>query len=160
MLQLILDEFSWQRPGSRKSGFVWDGTGADPQLVRVRGATFSTYLPHAGIFREFAALEQAPEAILCFANRYGALKERLEFNPFSFWRMGIQQMRQLVTLSNAVTEGDWRRIPNALQPFLVDANLANADDIRAIRQKQRSGVAPSRCELAHAAVMRLCQSIM
>jgi hypothetical protein len=160
MLQLSLDEFSWQRPASRKKGFAWEGTGEHMQLVHVPGAAFSSFRPDAAIFREFAGLEQSPDAVLNFANRYGALRQRLEFNPFSFWRTGIQQMSQLVTLSDAVTAGDWKRIPKAIQPFLADPNLANAGDIRPIRQKQKHGELVSRNELAHAAVVRLCHAIM
>src|SRR5260370_23994124 len=160
MLQLSLDEFSWQRPASRKKGFAWEGTGEHMQLVHVPGAAFSSFRPDAAIFREFAGLEQSPDAVLNFANRYGALRQRLEFNPFSFWRTGIQQMSQLVTFSDAVTAGDWKRIPKAIQTFLADPNLANAGDIRPIRQKQKQGELVSRNELAHAAVVRLCHAIM
>src|SRR5438876_1147354 len=114
MMQLIVDDFTWHRPASRKRGFTWEGTGDDMRLVRVPGAAFNTYQPHPGIFRDFAGLEKTPEAVLNFANRYGALCERLEFNSFPFWRKGIQHMDELITLSDAVTVNDWKKIPEAL----------------------------------------------
>jgi hypothetical protein len=159
MLQLHLDDFTWQRPASRKRGFTWEGTGEDMCLARVPGAAFNSYRPHPGIFRDFARLEQTPKAVLSFANRYGPLRQRLEFNAFPFWRKGIQDMAKLVTLSDAVTAGDWNTIPEALAPFLANAYLRDAADIRPIRQKQKRGEEVSRNELAHAAVIRLWQAI-
>jgi hypothetical protein len=159
MLQFRLDDFTWQRPASRKKGFTWEGTGEDMRLVRVPGAAFHSYQPHPGIFRDFAGLEATPEAVLKFVNRYGTLHERLEFNPFPSWRQGIQHMAKLVTLSDAVTVGDWKRIPKALEPFLADASLSDAADLRPIRQKHKRGEEVSRNEQAHAAVMRLYHAI-
>jgi hypothetical protein len=158
-MQLILNNFTWQQPASRKKGFIWGGPEEDLGLVRVPGAEFNAYCPHPGIFRDFADLEQTPKAVLNFANRYGALRQRLEFNTFASWRKGIRQMKQLVTLSDAVTAGDGKQIAKALEPFLVEPSLANAADIRPIRQKQKRGEKVSRNEQAHAAVMRLYHAI-
>ena len=159
MLQLILDDFTWQRPASRKKGLAWEGRGEDLRLVRVPGAAFNSYRPHPGIFRDFAGLQQTPEAVLNFANRYGALRQRLEFNSLPFWRQGIRHMHELVTLSDAVTAGDWKRIPEALEPFLDDAFLADAADIRPIRPKQRRREKVSQNEQAQAAVTRLYHAL-
>src|SRR5215468_1509750 len=139
MLQLIFDDFRWQRPRSRKKGFRWQGAGEDPHLIRVPGAAFDPYPPHPGIFRDYADLEPTLEAVLHFANRYGTLCERLEFNAFAYWRKGIQQMKQLVELSDAVTQSDWKQIPRALEPFLADRSLAGAADLRPIHRKQERG---------------------
>jgi hypothetical protein len=159
MLQLILDDFTWQRPTSRKKGFTWEGPEDDPCLVRVPGAAFNPYHPHPGIFRDFAGCGQTPEAVLAFANRYGALHQRLEFDTFVSWRMGIQQMKQLVRLGDAVTEGECKKISEALEPFLADRSIATSADIRPIRRKQKRGEKVSPNELAHAAVMRLYHAI-
>jgi hypothetical protein len=159
MLQLILDDFTWQRPASRKKGFTWEGAGEEMRLVWVPGAAFHSYHPHPGIFRDFAGLAATPEAVLKFANRYGALRQKLEFNSFPFWRQGIQHMAELVTLSDAVTVGDWKRIPKALEPFLGDASLSDAADLHPIGQKHKRGEVVARNEQAHAAVMRLYHAI-
>jgi hypothetical protein len=159
MLPLIFDDFTWHRPAARKRGFTWAGAGQDMCLVPVPGAAFDRYQPHPGIFRDFAGLDRRPAAVLDFANRYGALCHRPEFNPFSSWRKGIQQMADLVALGGAVTEGPWRRIPEALEPFVANASLASAGDIRPIRRKQERGEAVSRNEQAQAAVARLYHAI-
>jgi hypothetical protein len=159
-LKLIFDDFTWQRPASRKKGFTWgEGTGEDRCLVGVPGAAFQPYCPHAGIFRDFAGLKPTPEAVLTFANRYGALHQRPEFNTLASWRQGIRHLNQLVTLSDAVTAGDCKQIARALEPFLAEPALADAADIRPIRQKQKRGASVSPDELAHAAVARLYQAI-
>ena len=116
----------------RKRGFAWDGTGEDARLVRVPGAAFAPYRPHPGIFRDFAGLDQTPAAILTFANHYGALRHRPELEPLAFWRKGIQHMAELVRLGDAVAAGDRKGLAAALGPFLADASLADAADIRAI----------------------------
>jgi hypothetical protein len=159
MLQLVLDDFTWQRPASRKRGFTWEGSDEDPCLVHVPGAAFLSYRPDPGLFRDFADWGQSPEAILNFANRYGSLVPRLEFNTLASWRQGIQEMNRLVALSDAVAAGDWKKLPKALAPFLTDASLADASDIRPIRQKQKRRETVSRNELADAAVMRLYHAI-
>jgi hypothetical protein len=159
MLKLILDDFIWQRPASRKKGFRWEGPEEDRRLVRVPGAAFTSYRPQQAIFRDFACCEPTPEAVLAFANRYGALRQRLEFDTLTSWREGIQQMSQLVCLSDAVTAGECKKISQALEPFRADPALATAADIRPIRQKHEHGEKVSRNELAHAAVMRLYHAI-
>jgi Putative ATPase subunit of terminase (gpP-like) len=158
MLNLILDDFTWPRPASRKKGFRWEGTGEDMCLADTAGASFTPYQPHPGIFRDFADLGQTPEAVLKFANRYGALRRRREWDSFPFWRKGIQQMNQLVTLSDAVTGGEGKEIPKALEPFLADAHLSEAADLRPIRQKLKRGENASLNDYAHAAVVRLCHA--
>ena len=156
---LILDEFNWQRPVSRKKGLLWEERDGYLTLANLPNAVFKPYQPHPGIFRDFADLRPTPEAALNFANRYGRLQDRPGLDSFDFWRQGIQHMSQLVALSDAVTQADWKRIPKALEPFLSNSSLASAADIRPISQKQRRGEEVSRNELAHAAVMRLCQAI-
>src|SRR5207245_11238979 len=103
MLKVIWDDFTWPRPTSRKRGFKWEVTGDDMRLVEMPGATFTDYQPGPAIFRDFADLEKTHQAVLNFANRYGPLCRRLEFNLFSDWRFGIQYMRALVALGDAVT---------------------------------------------------------
>jgi hypothetical protein len=159
MLQLLWDDFTWQRPTSRTRGFTWEGTGDAMRLVPVPAAAFHAYHPHPGIFRDFAGLKPTPRGILTFANRYGALRQEFELNPFPFWRKGIQQMAELVAVSDAVTAGDWKKIPQALAPILADTALADAADIRPIRVKQKRGEKVSRDELAHAAVTRLAHAL-
>jgi hypothetical protein len=159
MLRLILDDFTWQRPASRKKGFQWEGPQGDRSLARVHGAKFTPYRPPPGIFRDFAGLEPTPEAVLAFANRYGALRQRIGFDSFNLWQKGIRQMRQLVTLGDAVTDGDCKRISQALEPFLADPSLVTAADIRPIRRRYERGEKVPRDELAQAAVMRLYHGI-
>jgi hypothetical protein len=158
MLEVIWDDFTWQRPVSRKRGFAWDDTD-EMRLVRVPDAAFKSYKPHPGIFREFADLEQTPKAVLAFANRCGTFRERLEFNSFSTWCQGIHQMQELVQLADAVIADDWRRIPKALEPFLAAPFLANAPETRLIHQKQKGGETISRDELAHAALTQLYKRV-
>jgi hypothetical protein len=154
-----LDEFHWQRPVSRKKGFYWKGMRPDMRLACVPDAVFKTYQPHTGIFRDFARLEQTPEAVLNFANRYGALNERLEFNSFDLWRRGIRHFNQLVTLSDAVIDADCKRIAKNLEPFLSDRFLASAAHIRPILQKQKRGENITPSEQVHTALMCLIQAI-
>ena len=159
MLQLILDYFRWQRPPSRKKGFTWEGTGEERRLVCAPGVAFNSYRPHPGLFGDFAACEPTPEAVLTFANRYGALRQRLELNTLACWREGIHHLKKLVKLSDAVTVGDWKMIPKALAPFLADPSLANAADLRPLRQRQKRGENLSHNEQAHAAVIRLYHAL-
>jgi hypothetical protein len=159
MLRLIFDQFSWQRPAVRTKGFRWEGTGEDMRLAPCADATFQSYQPHPGIFRDFADLEPTPTAVLRFANRYGALRQNHALESFSFWQMGIYQMGLLVKLSDAVTAGDWTTIPQALQPFLDEASLATAAELRPLRQKQKRREEVTRNEWAHAAVLRLYLTI-
>src|SRR5262249_203304 len=110
------------------------------------------------IFRDFADLKQTPAAIVHFANRYGDLRgERM--SDFSFWLKGIQQMGDLVRLSDAVTTGDWKRIPQALQTFLADASLATSAELRPLRQKQKRSEVVTRNDQTQAAIMRLYHAI-
>jgi hypothetical protein len=159
MVQLIWDDFTWQRPVSRKRGFRWEGPDEALRLARVPGATFHAYRPHTGIFRDFAALQPTPADVLNFANRYGALRQSLELAPFSFWQRGIQHMGELVRLSDAVTAGDWNNIPEALTPLLGDDAPASAADIRPLRQKQKRQERASRNEQVQLAVLRLYHAI-
>src|SRR5262249_1519214 len=133
--------------------------GKDAGLVRVPGAAFDPYRPDPALFRDFAWLEPTLEAVLRFANRYGTLCQRLEYNTFAFWETGIPQMKQLVALCDAVTQSDWKQIPKALEPFLANRCLEGSDDLRPIRDKLKRGENVSRNELANAAVMRLYQAI-
>ena len=48
-------------------------------------------------------------------------------------------MKQLVALCDAVTQGDWRQIPKALEPFLANRSLEGAADLRPIHDKQKPG---------------------
>jgi hypothetical protein len=155
MLQLRLDEFTWERPTSRRKGFCWEPADGDLRLARVPGADFKPYQPDPGLCRDFADLPRTADAALKFANRYGALHQRLEFNSFSFWRKGIEYMCRLVALGDAVIQGDWRKIPGALEPFLRDPALAGSDDIRPLREKQKRGESLGQSEQIHAALTRL-----
>ena len=128
-------------------------------LVRVPGAGFEDYQPRPELFRDFANLERTPEAVVNFANRYGALRQRLEFDSFPFWRTGIEQMAHLVALIDAVAKGDRPALSRALEPFLADTAIATADDLRPIRQKRQRGEEVSRNEEAHAAVMRVYHAV-
>jgi Putative ATPase subunit of terminase (gpP-like) len=159
MLNPILDEFTWQRPASRRKGFAWEGAGEDLRLVDAPGAAFTDYKPHPGIFRDFADLGHSPEAVLKFANRYGALRKRREWDTLTFWRTGIQETNRLVRLSDAVTTGDWKKLPGTLAPFLADAHLSSADDLRPILDKQKRGEKASKNEQVHAAVVRLYHAV-
>jgi hypothetical protein len=156
---LALDLFTWQRPVFRKKGFQWEETDGDLRLVPVPGAALQAYQPHPGIFRDFADLEPTPEAVLNFANRYGTLQNRLEWNSFAFWRQGIQHFNQLVTLSDAVTGADREKISKALEPFLSNPSLASAGHIRPILQKQKRGENICPNKFVHAAVLCLIHAI-
>jgi len=158
MLELILNDFTWERPVSPKKGFMWRSWDNERQLIRVPGAEFVSYNPHAGIFRDFADLKQTPEAVLQFANRYGMLRNRLDFNDFSFWRMGIQQMSELVPLGDAIVGDDWKAIPKALEPFIGNP-LRDSEYLRPVRAKQERREQVTRDELAHAAIMCLYHAI-
>jgi hypothetical protein len=128
------------------------------QLLRAPGVEFVSYHPHDGIHRDFASLKQTPQAVLQFANRYGMLRERPEFNDFSVWRMGIQQMSELVPLGDAIVGDDWQAIPKALEPFLGNP-LRDSEYLRPICAKRERGEQVTRDELAHAAIMCLYHAI-
>jgi hypothetical protein len=159
MFVLAFDEFSWQQPVSKKRGFRWEGSGAAARLVPRADATFQAYQPHPGVFRDFADVEPTPTAVLRFANRYGTLRPAQTVEDLGFWQTGIQQMSNLVRISDAVRSADWTKIPEALQPFLDQAALASTEDLRRLVQKKKRREEITRDELAHAAVMRLYHAI-
>src|SRR5260370_10868560 len=155
MLQLIVDNFTWQRPTSRKKGLTWQGAGDEMNLALVPGDFFKDYCPDPAIFRDFAALDPKPTPVLTFANRYGLLRHELQFNTFRSWRTGIEQMKRLVKLGDAVSAGDWKGITRALEPFLEDARVALSDDIRPILEKRKRQENVPNNAIAHSALMRL-----
>lgn len=158
MLELILDDFTWERPVSPKKGFIWHSWDNEHQLIPVPGAEFVSYHPHAGIHRDFAFLKQTPEAVLQFANRYGMLRTRPAFNDFSYWRIGIEQMSELVPLGDAIVGDDWNAIPEALEPFLRDPRR-DSEYLRPVHAKRKRGEQVTRDELADAAIMCLYHAI-
>jgi hypothetical protein len=155
MFQLDLDKFTWQRPTSHKKGFTWQGAGDERNLVLVPGAFFKDYRPDPSLFRDFAALDPKPTPVLTFANRYGLLRHEPQFNTFWSWRTGIVQVKRLVKLGDAVSEGDWKGITGALEPFLEDARFAKSEDIRPILEKRKRQENVPTNAIAHAALMRL-----
>jgi hypothetical protein len=159
MLQLILDEFAWRRPASRKCGFAWQGVGEAMHLSCGPGHSLVEYRPRPGLFRDFAGLQSTPAAILKFANRHGALRRRPEWDSLLLWQQGVRRMRELVTLSDAVSAGTPRQLEKALEPFLADVSLRDADELRPIHQARNLEKKVPHNELLQAAVTRLYLSI-
>src|SRR5262249_47324664 len=130
MLTLALDDFTWERPAGRKKGFTWEGDGETLRLVEIPDVAFEKYQPHRGLYRDFASLPETTEAIVQFANRYGALgtvlpglrdgpvpmRERSE-GRFTDWVRDIQGMKKMVALADAVAAGDLDAIRAALGPL-------------------------------------------
>jgi hypothetical protein len=151
MLEINFDRFVWRRPASRRKGFTWQGAGDDMQLVAVPGAALKEYRPDPALFRTFASLDETPEAIGRFANRYGLLRERPEVCPLVFWRQGISEMRQAVALQDALDASDPEKVRKNIQPFLA----YDTEAAREIRKKLATGKRLTDQELFQAAVLRL-----
>jgi hypothetical protein len=159
MLRFHDDDFRWQRPVSRQRRFQWRTVGQEQELAPLPAAALEDYAPKQSLFPDFAYLESTPEAVLKFANQYGTLCRRPEWNPFSMWQQGIRQMRELVKLGDALTGGEEKRIPAALAPFLTRRYLASTAELRPIIKKQKRGEAISASEYVHGALMHLYHAI-
>jgi len=158
MLTIDLETFVWERPKSRRKGYAWQGSGDDMQLAPVPGVRFEKYrlerkksaASAAGLFRTFADVEETPGAILEFANRFGSLRERLEFCPLSVWKQQIALMRQQVQLQDALDAGDWKAVRDNLARFRFDV-----PSVMAVQEKLAGGKMVLPDELVNAAVSRL-----
>jgi hypothetical protein len=87
------------------------------------GAEYAPLQRHTGLFREFAATGEAPDAVLAFANRYGrlgvavsldappgSLEPRVYGETLAEWRAHIRAMREQVELWDMVQRGDVERL--------------------------------------------------
>jgi hypothetical protein len=145
MPDVPFDAFTWKRPASRSHGFAWQPTGglSDAELVE--------YQPDSALYRDFGDLEPpTSEAVLAFANKWGALRERLDQCPLDFWRDQIVLMRRAVALRAALEASDWATIRENLEPVPSDMPAA-----RAIREKLAAGQRLSTADLENAASLVL-----
>jgi hypothetical protein len=155
MIELSFDRFEWQRPARRRQGFGWEGDGDQRRLVGVPGAAFVVYRPPVALFRNFADLDGTAEAVLEFANLYGRLGRANDHivDYLDFWRDRSGLMRQLVTLSDALSGGE-KKIRDAL-------GTLTKEDLRAVAERRNTPdarVAPlgiTAGEYAHAALARI-----
>jgi hypothetical protein len=111
----IAVEFVWERP-TKRTGFAWQDTDAgETRLVRVEGAPFERYEPLkecTGLFHSFAALTPDPEAMLGFANRYGALGA--DWDELGLWIEAVARMRTLVAAWRGLTQENWGALRTTL----------------------------------------------
>lgn len=126
-MSLKLDDglfsFDWQRhvDGYEVTERVIRPSGEVLRVVQSKGKAVEVYFfgpEHAGLFREFAALEQTPHAVEGFANSYGLLwQQDADFELYeSQWLVSIAVMSKLVeavdkALSDAV---DAHKLDDAL----------------------------------------------
>jgi hypothetical protein len=137
---VTLDDFQWRRPARRQQGYTWEAAGDDMVLVSVPDVPQEEYMPHPGLFRDFAFLDPSPEAILRFANRYGELGPKTGQREYlSQWVSRINSFRWLVELADALDNGSEEGLRDALGT-LTDA------DRRAVAEVL--GVPPSRVKFA------------
>jgi hypothetical protein len=154
MIELSFDQFEWQRPARRKQGFSWEGD--QRRLVGVPGAAFVGYRPSVALFRDFADLDGTAEAVLGFANRYGRLGPANDhtMDYLDSWRDRSGEMRQLVTLGDALSGGDGKKIRDAL-------GTLTKEDLRVVAERRNTPgarVTPlgiTAGEYAHAALARI-----
>jgi hypothetical protein len=156
MIKLSFDRFEWQRPARRKQGFAWEGEGDQRRLVGVPGAAFVGYEPSVALFRDFADLDGTAEAVLGFANRYGRLGRAKDhtMDYLDVWRDRSDQMRQLVTLGDALSGGDEKTNRDAL-------GTLTEEELRAVAERRNKpgarGTPPgiTAGEYAHVALARI-----
>jgi hypothetical protein len=129
VLKIGLDHFAWQRPVKRTKGFVWERhawerDGSKQFLVPAPGAAFVDYEPKVELFRDFAALDRTPAAILKFANSYGALlpaprtgnqHECVWSQELGYWREQVDAMKDLVGLVDILHSSDLQPHRNAFR---------------------------------------------
>ena len=102
-----LFDFWWQvheggyEPGRRTDKN--DGVAVPEDVIQATAGTFAPTRPyhfedeHNGVFREFAALAQTPEAAAAFAGKYGFLRQpNSHFEPLTIWYQAIGVMKALV----------------------------------------------------------------
>jgi hypothetical protein len=156
MIKLSFDTFEWQRPARRKQGFAWEGEGDQRRLVDVPGAKFEGYEPPVALFRDFADLDGTAEAVLGFAARYGRLGPANDpaMTFLDSWRDLSGQMRRFVTLGDALSSGDEKKIRDAL-------GTLTAEDFEAVAERRNTPGARvnpfsiTAGEYAHAALARI-----
>jgi hypothetical protein len=150
-MDIELDRFIWHRPASRRKGYAWIETGDDEQLELKAEARFKDYKPDSALFLDFAELQTTSKEVLKFTNRYGPLRERLEYVPLSVWTEQIGLMRQAVALMKGLATTDFEKIWSNLQPF----DTFDTDQTRSLKAKIKAGKRLSDSDLVSAAVMRL-----
>ncbi len=118
-----LFSFDWQRhvDGYEVTERIVRPSGEVLRVIQPKGKAVGVYSfgpEHAGLFREFAALEQTPHAVEGFANSYGLLwQQDADFELYeSQWLVSIAVMSKLVeavdkALSDAV---DAHKLDDAL----------------------------------------------
>jgi hypothetical protein len=84
-----------------------------------------------------------------------ALRQRPEWDSLDLWQKGVRQMKEPVTLGDAVSVGTPSQLEKALEPFLADVSLRAADELRPIHQERKLGKKVPHNELLQAAVTRL-----
>lgn len=171
MLTLALEDFTWDRPAGRKKGYEWVGEGETMRLVPIPGVPFENYQPHAGLYREFAGLREAPEDVLRFANRYGSLEavhypdvgESSHGRFTHYWLWWIRSMKSMVALADAVSAGDLAAIRRALGPLSrLDQDASECErithDLIHGKDPDPEQLAPD--EVARVAAARLWQPVL
>jgi hypothetical protein len=105
-------DFTWWLPNG---GYRWeeypDLEGDKRALVPKDGSGPGLwYLPlrdHTGLFREFAAIDGSADAVLRFANRYGALfGEHGRREPLRHWQVEVWRLQRTLTLWDLVRRHD------------------------------------------------------
>jgi hypothetical protein len=144
-----LDKFTWKRPASRHRGFAWQETGG---MALVDGADLVEYEPDLGLHRTFAlGVEPTQAAILGFADKYGALRDRYDLCHLGFWRDQIAEMRRAITLSTALASKSLSKVRENLLPLY----LPDVPAMRDIKAKLDAGAKLSDAETAIAATLHL-----
>ena len=127
MLTLSLGRFDWRRPKFRKKGFAWEGRADTSRLALIPGVAFEDYQPPVSLYRDFVGLSCTPDAVLQFANSYGALSYAhrrlpgmevgLPRDSFARWLEQIRMMKEMVALADAVQVGSLEGMVEALRPL-------------------------------------------
>src|SRR5262245_22805451 len=96
--------------------YSWVTENGAMQLTLAPTAKLESYSPPVGLYREFAALQEEPAAVLRFVNRYGLLDKDDEEGPYRFdeWVSEIRNVRQRVQVADAVQAGNFARIRDAI----------------------------------------------
>ena len=125
-MEIMTDAFKWERPTTRKNGYILQGEF----LVPAAEATFEAYRPDAALFRTFADVDPTPAGVLAFANRFGRLGVRDE--TLADWQMHVAGIRKRVRLADGLGAGNETTLKKALQDLgLLPPRLTLNDLIEA-----------------------------
>jgi hypothetical protein len=103
-------DFEWERPAGRR-GFKWVKADTETRLVPIEGAPFERYRPleeAPALFRTFADLPPDADALLAFADRYGALGHG--WDQLDLWKEAVRRTKRLVTVWDTIARQDWEAL--------------------------------------------------